>query len=59
MKGNMACEDTKIRANTTGTQTIGTEDKMTLFSNFKMYTNVTTVKRGTNSPEKFYWQQSK
>lgn len=51
MKGNMAYEDRKIRANTMGTQTVGIEDKKTLLHNFKMYTNVTTLKRDTNSPE--------
>lgn len=59
MKGNMAYEDRKIRANKMGTQTTGIEDKKALWHNFKMYTNVTALKRGTNSPEKLYWQQSK
>jgi hypothetical protein len=59
MKGNVAHEERKIRANTMGTWTIGIEDKKILLHNFKMYINVTTVKRGTNSPEKLYWQQSK
>jgi hypothetical protein len=58
-KGNMAYGERKIRANTMSTQTIGTEHKKTLLHNFKMYTNVTTLKRGTMVQKTPHRQQSK
>ena len=48
----MAYADGKICANIAGPQTIGIGNKKTTLHNFKMYTNVTTLRRGTNSPEK-------
>jgi len=58
IKRNMAYEDRKIWANTAGPQTKGIGNKKTILHNFKTYTNITTLRRGTNSPEKLYWQQS-
>jgi hypothetical protein len=61
MKGNVAYEDRTIQANTTGKQSIGTEDTRILAHYFKMCTvktNVMALKESMNITEKNYWQQS-